>query len=161
MKEDWDLDERKSTFDNPDDVAALLDCIEAGDNKKQMVRKTGMSMSTLNKQIKVLQEEKGVLTHYRGVQSLQLTKLQAKVLGAMDDEDKIDRCNLVELASVFNILKKNELTLDGKPSEIKGLVSYLVEIEKEDDEAAKALPVDGSIIDVSEEDVAEEVMPVL
>jgi len=157
MKEDFDLDERKSTFDNPDDVAAVLDMIEAGDNKKQMVQKTGMSMTSLNNTIKTLQEEKGVLTHYRGVQSLQLTKMQAKVLNAMDDEDKIDRASLVELGTVFNILKKNELTLDGKPSEIKGLVSYLIAIEKED-EAAERVPVDVSIIDISDEDV-EEAMP--
>ncbi len=158
---DFDLsaEERKSSFDNPGDVAALLDCIEQGDNKKQMRVRTGFTMKKLNNIIKDLQEKKGVLTHYRGVQSLQLTEMQARVMDALRSEDKIERSSAMELAQIFNILKKNELVLDGKPSEIKGLVTYLIDLEK--DETAAAQQVDGSIIDVSGEDIKEEIMPSL
>lgn len=150
---------KKSSFEPEADMAAVLESIEKGDTKPQTVARTGLSRSTVNQTIKELNEEKGLLIHYREVQSLQLTKLQQKVLGYMDDEDKMERSSLVELASVFGILKKNELTLDGKPSEIKGLITYLVAIEEEELEA-KTLPVEGSIIDVSEEDPeVEEAVP--
>ena len=79
---------------------------------------------------------------YREVQGLQLTELQARVLEAITPE-KIDEASLKDLVSSYKILKDRELVIDGKPSEIKGLVSYLVHMEKQ--EAAlseEALPAE-------------------
>ena len=41
---------------------------------------------------------------------------------------------------LHHVLKDKELVLDGKPTDIKGLVAYLIELEKE--EAALTKPVD-------------------
>lgn len=77
----------------------------------------------------------------------------------MNDEDKIDSCSIPDLAQAFGVLKKNEHMLDGKPTEIKGLIAYLVHIEDEEIKA-KSLPADASIIDISPEpEVEEEATP--
>ena len=47
--------------------------------------------------------------------------------------------SLRDLVLSYKILKDKELNIDGKPSEIKGLVAYLVEIEK------REMALDGSI----------------
>jgi hypothetical protein len=39
---------------------------------------------------------------------------------------------LRDLVLAFKILKDKELVIDGKPTEIKGLVGYLVELEKKE-----------------------------
>jgi hypothetical protein len=151
--------ERKSTFQPETDMAAVLDCIEKGDTRAQIRARTGMSAKTVNQTIKEMEDNKGTLTHYREVQSLQLTTIQQKLLAAMDDDDKIDSCSIPDLAQAFGVLKKNEHMLDGKPTEIKGLIAYLVHIEDEELKA-KELPDGESIIDVSPEpEVEEEVTP--
>lgn len=68
---------------------------------------------------------------YRALQSLQLTELQARVLEAITP-GKINEAPLKDLITCFKILKDKELVIEGKPSEIKGLVGYLVELEKKE-----------------------------
>ena len=75
--------------------------------------------------------KKPLIQKYRSVQSLQLTDVQAKLLRAIT-QDVIAEADLRAIVGAFKDLKTIEHLIDGKPTEIKGLVAYLVALEKED-----------------------------
>ena len=120
------------------DEQALMDLLERDLPQKEAARELGISIPTLAKRMADIREKQGILLKYRDLQSLHLTELQARVLEAITPE-KIEEASLRDLVLSYKILKDKELNIDGKPSEIKGLVSYLVEIEK------REMALDGSI----------------
>src|SRR5574343_103885 len=111
------------------DAEELMDLLERGIPQKEIAVKLEITQSTLSKRIAELQKEQGVLLQYRPLQSLQLTKLQAAVLERITPE-KIADAPLRDLILAYKILKDKELVIEGKPSDIKGLVGYLIELEK-------------------------------
>lgn len=129
------------------DTETLLDLGEMGMTQREQAQELGISVTTLAKRITDIQEKQGILLQYRALQHLQLTELQARVLEAITPE-KIQGASLHELVAAFKILKDKELVLQGKPSDIKGLVAYLIELEKE--EAALEKPVDVDDADYEE-----------
>ena len=136
------------------DTDVLLDMVyEKGLTNKEMAGEFQVSSSTISKRIADIQKESGLLMQYRAVQGLQLTALQAKILENITDE-KIEMASLGELVASFRILKDKELVMDGKPNEIKGLVGYLVEMEKQ--QLALDNPVD--VTPVEEEDSIDSEM---
>jgi DNA-binding Lrp family transcriptional regulator len=113
------------------DTDVLLDLNEMGLTFKEQAEELGCSTTTISNRIAKIQAEQGILIKYRALQSLQLTSIQAKILEAITPE-KINEAPLRDLVVAFKILKDKELVVDGKPSEIKGLVSYLIKMEKEE-----------------------------
>lgn len=111
------------------DAEELMDLLERGIPQKEIATKLEITPPTLSKRIAELQREQGVLLQYRPLQSLQLTKLQAAVLDRITPE-KIADAPLRDLIIAYKILKDKELVIEGKPSDIKGLVGYLIELEK-------------------------------
>lgn len=120
------------------DEKALMNLLERGLPQKETAKELGISIPTLAKRMADIREKQGILLKYRDLQSLHLTELQARVLEAITPE-KINEASLRDLVLSYKILKDKELNIDGKPSEIKGLVAYLVEIEK------REMALDGSI----------------
>ena len=106
-----------------------MDLLERGIPQKEIAVKLEITPPTLSKRIAELQKEQGVLLQYCPLQSLQLTKLQAAVLERITPE-KIADAPLRDLILAYKILKDKELVIEGKPSDIKGLVGYLIELEK-------------------------------
>ena len=113
------------------DTEVLLDLNEMGLTFKDQAEELGCSVSTISSRIAKIQAEQGVLMKYRALQSLQLTSIQAKILEAITPE-RINEAPLRDLVVAFKILKDKELVVEGKPSEIKGMVSYLIKMEKEE-----------------------------
>ena len=113
------------------DPEILLDLQEMGLTQKQASSELGVCPQTLSKRMAEIQSKQGLLLQYRSLQSLQLTELQARVLEAITPE-KIEQAGLKDLVLAFKILKDKEQVIEGKPSEIKGLVSYLIKIEEEE-----------------------------
>jgi DNA-binding Lrp family transcriptional regulator len=101
-----------------------------GLTNKEVAEEVGVSAPTLSKRMAEIRDKQGLLLKYRSLQALQLTSLQARILEAITPE-KINEAPLRDLVIAFKIFKDKELTLDGKPSEIRGLVGYLVNLEKE------------------------------
>ena len=72
--------------------------------------------------------------------------------------EKIHAASLKDLVSCFKILKDKELNIEGKPSEIKGLVGYLVELEKKEFELNVKVNPEGveeakdMVVDITSED---------
>ena len=111
-------------------IETLLDLAERNLTQSEMSEITGVSIPTLQKRLNDLQEKQGLLLKARDLRNLRLTELQMMVLDAMTPE-KIAAADLKELAVVFKVLADRENVDIGKPTEIQGLVSYLVHIEKE------------------------------
>lgn len=113
------------------DMETLYDVIERNPRQIDAARELEVSAPTLARKIAAVQENQGLLLQYRTLQSLELTSLQSRILEAITPE-KIAEASLKDLVSAFKILKEKEHLIEGKPSEIKGLVGYLVEMEKEE-----------------------------
>jgi DNA-binding Lrp family transcriptional regulator len=113
------------------DPEILTDLILKGHTQSEMAGELGVSVPTLTKRIGRLQAEQGTILQYRALQSLQLTSLQARILEAITPE-KIDEASLKDLVISYKILKEKELVIEGKPSEIKGILGYLVQLEKQE-----------------------------
>jgi len=113
------------------DITTLMSMQARGATQDEMQSELGVSKPTLQKRIAEIQEKQGILLKYRDLQSLQLTSLQARVLEAITPE-KINEAPLRDLVVAFKILKEKEHLLEGKPGEIKGLVGYLIEMEKKE-----------------------------
>ena len=113
------------------DTEILLDLQEMGLTQKQASGELGISPQTLSKRMAEIQSKQGLLLQYRSLQSLQLTELQARILEAITPE-KIGEAGLKDLVLAFKILKDKEQVIEGKPSDIKGLVSYLIKLEEEE-----------------------------
>jgi hypothetical protein len=108
----------------------LYDALQQGVARKDLALMLGISTPTLSARIADLQEKQGLLLQYRNIQALQLTEMQARILEAITP-DKIEEAPLKDLVLCYKVLKDKELVTEGKPSEIKGLVSYLVHMERE------------------------------
>ena len=111
-------------------IETLLDLAERDLTQKEMSELTGVSIPTLQKRLSDLQEKQGLLLKARDLRNLRLTELQMMVLEAVTPE-KIANAELRDLMLAFKVLSDRENLEIGKPTELKGLVSYLVHIEKE------------------------------
>ena len=125
------------------ETESMLDLLEQGLTQHQVASELGVSTPTLAARIADIQGKQGILLKYRALQSLQLTELQCRVLAAITPE-KIDEAPLKDLVGAYKILKDKELVIDGKPTEIKGLVAYLVEMERQQ----LALEKDDNVVDI-------------
>ena len=113
------------------DLMSLMALQERGATLGEMQDELGISQPTLAKRITEIQEKQGILLKYRELQALQLTGVQARILEAITP-DKINEASLRDLVLAFKVLKEKEHLIEGKPSEIKGLVGYLIELEKKE-----------------------------
>ena len=109
----------------------VFDVLERGLKQSEAASMLDVSIPTLKRRINDLQQKHGILLKYRAIQSLQLTEMQAKILQAIT-EDKILEAPLKDLVLVYKILKDKEQVIEGVPTDIKGLVGYLVQLEKRD-----------------------------
>jgi len=132
------------------DPDILLEMGMRGLTNKEQASALGIPIRVLRDKIKELDQEKSEVTQYRTIQSIELTKIQSDILDNITP-DKIANANLRDLVAAFKILKDKELALEGKPSEIKGLVGYLVEMEKEEFERRNPIAVEAEFKEIEEE----------
>ncbi len=109
----------------------LFDMIEKGTGKKDIAEELGVSAPTLSRRITEIQEKQGLILQYRALQNLHLTELQAKILENITT-DKIEEAPLRDLVFAYKVLKDKELVVTGKPTELKGMMHYLIELEKQE-----------------------------
>ena len=137
------------------DVDRLVELGRSGFTQKAAADELGVSIPTLSKRMTELKDKQGILLKYRELQTLQLTSIQARVLEAITPE-KISEAPLRDLILAFKILKDKELVAEGKPSEIRGLVGYLIELEKQETTKASDDITDAEFTEMRE--TTEEVL---
>jgi DNA-binding Lrp family transcriptional regulator len=135
------------------DTETLYDLTLRGMTKRDMAAELGVSTPTLSSRIADLQKKQGLLLQYRALQNLQLTELQSRCLEAITPE-KIEEAPLRDLVFAYKVLKDKELVDTGKPTELRGIMHYLIQLEKE--ELAAATPVDKDYEDADFEEANKE-----
>lgn len=121
------------------DLDAAMDLLDRGVRVPEVAEELGIVPQTLRNRIADLQKKQGLLMQYRAIQALQLTELQARVLEAVTPA-KIEEAPLRDLVMSYKILKDKELNIEGKPSEIKGLVAHLIYLERQEQALADGKP---------------------
>lgn len=116
----------------------LIRFIQEGVTQKEIARKYNCSEPTVRSRIRELMAQEGLWTKYREFQHIHLTKLQYKILSNITEDD-IAEASLTEKVNAFRVLKDKELVSTGKPTEIKGLLGYLIEAEKKEQEIKEKL----------------------
>ena len=101
-----------------------------GATVKQMSKLMGVSPKTLSRRMAELQLNQGLLLRYRTLQTIELTMLQAAILGNITPE-KMKDASLLDLCKAYAILKKAELGLKGENVKITGLIGILTKMEEE------------------------------
>ena len=114
----------------PEDVIIAMRA--NGKQINDIAAKLGVCKTTISRRLTVLHREKGILTKYRSLQSLQLTELQSHILSAVDSKN-FENASLTELLQAFHVLKKAELAIQGKESfKLKGLLDHLRVLERQE-----------------------------
>lgn len=142
------------------DINAALDLLMRGESVPTIAGELGIHPITLRSRIAEISKQQNLLLQYRSIQSLQLTEIQARILEAITP-DKIQQAPLRDLVMSFKILKDKELNIEGKPSEIKGLVAHLIYLEKQEQalNAGTELPTE-TFEDAQFDDSTNEEAPV-
>jgi hypothetical protein len=112
---------------------------------------TGNDKQIIAQLINELKGDEKLLDAYLDVQHLQLAKLQHRLLSNGITDQKIYDAPLRDVVSAFKALKDKELVAQGKPTEIHGLVGYLVELEKEENEEIDITPEDVESVSTSDD----------
>jgi hypothetical protein len=107
----------------------LITMIQDGSTKKEMADTFNCSIPTISSKIDDLLAEEGIWLKYRETQHLKLTRLQYQILESISEED-LEEASLSEKVNAFRILKEKELISQGKPTELKGLIGYLLQVEE-------------------------------
>lgn len=128
-----------SPADNELNTEILHDLLNRGASKLAIAKDYGISVRDLNRITGDVKSKKQSILDYREIQHLQLTELQSKLLAGIT-EDKIMCASLTEIVNAFKSLKDKELVIQGKATQITGIVGYLVALEKE--EAQKNAPIE-------------------
>lgn len=116
------------------DTIEILQMRARGCHIKEISRDLGISTATLSRRIAELKYNEGLLTKYRELQGLQLTKLQFRILEGITPE-KIAEAPLVELCRAWYILEKAQQAIQRGEWKFKhqgALVFYLMEMERKE-----------------------------
>ena len=132
------------------DMEALVDMAARGFSPQEMSTELGVSVPTLNNRIRKLQDEQGVILQYRAVRNLHLTQLQAKCLESITP-GKIAAASLRDLVVAFKVLHDAEIDTKEDGGKVSGLVSYLMQIEKEEINARTGITETTKIIAMAKE----------
>jgi hypothetical protein len=120
------------------DLLSALDLLVRGESVPTVAECMGISAPTLRTKIDELKKKAELISEYREVQPDQFTELQAKMLENISDE-KLEKASLKDLVTGIKTIKNLELVMLGKPTEINGLVSYLIHIEQKEKEGLNPL----------------------
>lgn len=109
----------------------LVTLLQEGTRQKDIATMYDCSIPTVRAKIKELFQEEGIWSKYRDIRDIHLTKLQYKILTSISEED-IELASLAEKVNAYRVLQDKELVASGKPTEIKGLLGYLVKAEEKE-----------------------------
>lgn len=113
------------------DTDDMIELLEAGLSKKEVAAALGVTVPTIDNRINDLRREESALLSYNKVHFLDLIRVKERVLANMT-EDKMVAAPLGILANTYGIIAKQEQLLQGRPTEIHGLMGYLMHIEELD-----------------------------
>jgi len=130
------------------DTSLMLDLLADGMNKKEVADIIGCSPPTISAKIAELREDEASLLAYDKNKYLDLIGVQQRILANVTDE-KLAEAPVQHLASAYSNFGKMLQLDQGKPTEIHGLMGYLMKLEQEDIAKKEAENAETDVIDVS------------
>ena len=130
------------------DTSLMLDLLADGMNKKEVAGIIGCSPPTISAKIAELREDEASLLAYDKNKYLDLIGVQQRILANVTDE-KLAEAPVQHLASAYSNFGKMLQLDQGKPTEIHGLMGYLMKLEQEDIAKKEAENAETDVIDVS------------
>lgn len=125
------------------DIDLMLSLLGDGMSRKETSDALGVCPGSLDLAIEKLKKQENSLLAYDKVHHLDLIGVKKKLVDGVTEE-KIAEAPLASIASAYGVFAKMEQLVQGRPTEIHGLMGYLMHLEKEDIVAAE------SIIDVDQ-----------
>jgi predicted transcriptional regulator len=130
------------------DTALMLDLLADGMSKKEVADIIGCSPPTISAKIAELRKDEASLLAYDKNKYLDLIGVQQRILANVTDE-KLAEAPVQHLASAYSNFGKMLQLDQGKPTEIHGLMGYLMKLEQEDIAKREADNAETDAIDVS------------
>ena len=130
------------------DTALMLDLLADGMSKKEVADIIGCSPPTISAKIAELRKDESSLLAYDKNKYLDLIGVQQRILANVTDE-KLAEAPVQHLASAYSNFGKMLQLDQGKPTEIVGLMGYLMKLEQEDIAKKEADNAKTDVIDVS------------
>jgi DNA-binding Lrp family transcriptional regulator len=114
----------------PLDLDAMLAMIEDGAAVSDIAEVFNVSVPTINARIEKLKKAESALLAYDKNHYLDLIAVKQRLMAGITDE-KIEDAPLQHIAGAYGVFSKMEQLIQGRPTEIHGLMGYLMHLEKE------------------------------
>lgn len=118
-----------------DEKEQMLQMLAGGVPQSVVASFFGCTPQTLKKRVEELKEQESALLAYDKVHYLDLISVKHRLLSGITDE-KIEAAPLGQIGQAYGIVAKMEQLIQGRPTEIHGLMGYLMHLEQEDREGA-------------------------
>jgi hypothetical protein len=132
-----------------DPTRLLLDGEESINTPATSIPKNVASLPEdfLDERISKVDKKRGLLLRYRDVHGLELTDLKAAILSEITSQ-KLADAPLKDLITAFKAVSDAELESEGGVKNVKGLVAYLLHIDKV--EVTMDKDGEGKVIDIGD-----------
>lgn len=136
------------------DTELMIDLLAEGLSKTEVAAVLGVTPPTIENRVKELRSDESALLAYDKVHFLDLIRVKERLVANMT-EQKMVEAHLGTLANAYGIIAKQEQLIQGRPTEIHGLMGYLMHIEALDREKRNA---ENDVVEgeVSEQDSKED-----
>jgi hypothetical protein len=135
----------------PIDTDLMLELLADGMSRKDTAAALGISAPTLDARVEMLRKAESSLLAYDKNHYLDLIAVKQRLVEGVTDS-KIEEAPLGQIAQAYGVFSKMEQLIQGRPTEIHGLMGYLLHLEKED----LTNKVDGDVVDA---DIVSSVEP--
>lgn len=113
----------------------MLQMLGGGVPLHDVARYFDCATSTIKARIDDIKRDESMLLAYDKVHYLDLISVKQRLLAGITDE-KIEAAPLGQIGQTYGIVAKMEQLIQGRPTEIHGLMGYLMHLELEDREGA-------------------------
>lgn len=127
------------------DMDLVLDLLAEGIPKREVAEALNVSPMTIDNRIRNLRKNESALLAYDKSHYLDLIRVKERLIAGMTD-DKIAEAPLGQIAMAYGTVGKMEQLIQGRPTEIHGLMGYLMKIEQEDIKAKEIEPAEDAVI---------------
>lgn len=113
------------------DIDLMLGMLTDGMSAVDVADTLGVTVPTINARVEQLRKAESALLAYDKTHYLDLIAVKSRLVAGVT-EAKILEAPLGQIAQAYGTFAKMEQLIQGRPTEIHGLMGYLLHLEKED-----------------------------
>lgn len=132
---------RSQVLSTEEDKEQMLQMLGGGVPVNVVANFFGCCGDTVKRRIDEIRRDESMLLAYDKVHYLDLISVKQRLLSGITDA-KIEAAPLGQIGQTYGIVAKMEQLIQGRPTEIHGLMGYLMHLEMEDIETPTDPPID-------------------